>query len=571
MSASGPVQARDDLVARFGRIVRDALAAGAGPTDLDPVMAAVADGLGCSGVAVLRRLDPHLVVHAAHGYDAADLPSGDGIALDDGIAGEVARSGEPVYAPDAQVHPAWAGVSGGRFRSCAVVPMRLADRLWGVLVAESEELDDFPQDVRDAMVPLADLLAWSLETLRLRHEAEARAEQEATLRAGLEASAAVITAGLQAAGTTDALDVMVRQMQTRLGWDSIAVLLLDDEGALRTAAAIGAPATATRMVFAPHKGVVGHVAVTGESHLVNDVDDDPYYLQVMAETRSELAVPLKVAGVVRGVVNVESPELAAFDATDLAVLERLAGQMSLVLHNVELLRSEKDTVARLHELDRLKSRLLTIASHELRTPLTVVLGFSEVLTENAQVLDSDQTRSYADAIARQARSLSKLVDHMLIAAEIEQGTLNVALSRVELGEVVREVASRFADADIQLGNGLDTDPVMADPFRLRQVFENLLSNAVKYASHGVIQVDAKTTGPTVTVLLRDEGPGIPGSEHEKVFELFHQHGEHGVAGRRGIGLGLAVARDLVRLMGGDLRLASAEGYGVTFLMGLPRG
>lgn len=385
---------------------------------------------------------------------------------------------------------------------------------------------------------------------------------------GLEANAAIITAGLEGSGRSDAIHRMVGAVRERLGWEALAVLLVED-GELRVSAQYGFPADVADRSYALDAGILGRVAVTGEPYLAADTDHDPWYVDAVPGTRSELCVPLLHDGQVRGVINAESSVPGAFDVHDLALLGRLADQMSLVLHHTELLAGEREAAVRASELERLRTRLLTLTSHELRTPLTVVIGFAEVLAEHAEQLPPDRVAEYAGSIIRHASALARLVDHMLVAAQAEAGRLTVDVRPVDLEHLVGEAVQGHG-RDIDVLPGVSGRRVLADPFRLRQVLQALFDNAVAYAGdRGRIQIDARTVGGEVQVLLRDEGPGIPPEEQRLVFEPFHQVGEdRGVAGRRGMGLGLAVARDLVELMDGRLELASAEGYGATFLLSL---
>ncbi|MBW3662838.1 MAG: GAF domain-containing protein [Actinobacteria bacterium] len=559
----------DDTAAsalRLAEVVRDHLDPDAGLDALSGLLARIAGVLGYPA-ASLYRLEGRALVNVASSGFPDDVPQR--LPRDAGIMGAAVTADEAVVCRDSQADERWVDGSGGAHRSGVAVPMRLGGRTWGVLVIEALEVDAFDPATVVQLTPVADELAWALEAIRLHELALEQAHHEERLRRGLEAAAAVISAGLQDPDLDIAIDRMVREVREQLGWESLAVLLRRDE-TLEVAAAYGYADHVAGMRFSMARGILGHVAMTGRPYLARDTRDDPFYDAVVHETRSEICAPLRVAGQVRGVINAESPIPNRFTLAELELMERIAEQMSLVIHNLELLGAEKETVARLHELDRFKSRLLTLASHELRTPLTVVLGFAEVLAEHGETLAPESARDYAVSILRHATGLGRLVDHMLIASEIEQGSLDVVPTRVELLPLVAELISEI-DAQIEVRPGLDEVAVRADPFRLRQVLSALIDNAAKYAGDGVIQLDARVDGATTTLLLRDEGPGIPGPERERVFELFHQIGEHGIAGRRGVGLGLTIARDLVKLMDGDLRLASAEGYGVTFLIDLPTG
>lgn len=550
----------------FADILRNSLAVGSDREVLDPMVGRLAAELGLEAVAVAKHDgEVTLDLIAAHGWPEGG-PTGNRLGIEDGLTGEAFRTGRPVRSDDTRRDPRFVDASDGVHRSALAVPMRLATRVWGVLVVESAEPAAYSDRDVELLQPIADMMGWAFESFRLRRETDERAAREARLSRGLEASAVVITAGLEATDTDVALDRMTREVRDGLSWDAVAVVMRRD-GALECVSEYGCEGVRGQRV-PEDRGILGHVALTGRAYLAANVFDDPHYIPLVPGTISEMCAPLTISGRVVGLLNVES-RTSRFDEVDLEVLSRLADQLSLVLHNTELLSSEKDTVARLHELDRLKSRLLTIASHELRTPLTVVMGFAEVLAEHVDQLEPQKAKDYAVAIARQAGSLSRLVDQMLVAAQIEQGLLSVTPTPVELLPVVAK-ALKGREQHIEVLPGTGDVTVLADPFRLAQVLENLFDNAIKYASEaGRIQIDARPVGDEVVILVRDEGPGIPADEQENVFQAFHQVGEHGVAGRRGVGLGLAVARDLVRLMSGDLALVSAEGYGATFTLRLP--
>lgn len=511
--------------------------------------------------------DGSLAVVASVGISLPDLAPDGRVDPVRGFLGQAFRTGRPIVVDEALDEPNWFDVSDGRSRSGMFVPLRLDQKAWGILAVESPDPSAFSVSDAEAIMEVGGPIAWGLETLRLRDEATERAEREARLRQGLEATAQVITVGLEAKDEQSAIDRMVREIRERFGWESLGVVLRRDDD-LEVVSYYGWEDQLAGTRLPTSTGIIGHVLMTGRTYLAPDVHKDPFYNEVVSETRSEMCAPLVIAGQVRGLLNAEAATLGAFDELDLDLLRRIADQMALVMHNLELLGTEKDTVARLHELDRLKSRILSIASHELRTPLTVVMGFSEVLAEHADQLPREQLTDYAAMINKQASSLTRLVDQMLLAAQMEQGALNVVAGPVALEEVVSEARQKTSER-IEVLPGVVGVRVVADPFRLRQVFENLFDNALKYATEGRIQVDARVAGKVATVLVRDEGPGIPGSEHARVLEAFEQVGEHGVAGRRGVGLGLAVARDLLALMGGELMLASASGYGVTVTLRLP--
>lgn len=227
-----------------------------------------------------------------------------------------------------------------------------------MLTVESPVVAAFDHGDELLLGSLADQMGWAFESVRLRRIADERALHEERLRQGLEASAAVITAGLTATTPAGAMERMVAETGTRFPWDQV-MIILRDHGTLRVLAEHGA-AWARGCQIAEGRGVVGHVARTGQPYLAADTATDPLYRDFSGGTTSEMCAPLVLAGRVVGVLNVESV-VRHLDGSDLTILTQLAEQMGLVLQNTQLLSAEKETVARLHELDQLKSRLLTIA------------------------------------------------------------------------------------------------------------------------------------------------------------------------------------------------------------------
>lgn len=391
---------------------------------------------------------------------------------------------------------------------------------------------------------------------------------EEALRRQLETIYAVVTAGLQDHRFQPVLRRMVREVRERLGWDSLAVLLRQDDGSLHVAAHYGYDERIVHHRFDPGRGIVGVVARTGLPYLAPDTRVDPYYEPVAGRTRSEMCAPLGIGGAMRGVVNAESPVPRRFTPRDLDALVRLCDQVGLVLHNVELLEAERETVARLEELDRLKADFMAVTGHELRTPLTAVLGFAEMLQSFYDRLTEDQRRSALDALVRQARLLARLVEDVLVATRIERRQLAVELEPVALDDVLARVLTT-ASATIEVGSGVEDAVVLADPHRLTRALRSLTDNAVTYGGGAPAQVDAEEDEEGwVHLHVHDRGPGIPQDEQPHVFDRFHHVGQHGVTGRRGLGLGLSIARDLVRLMDGDVTLESEPGSGSTFTLTL---
>jgi signal transduction histidine kinase len=229
-------------------------------------------------------------------------------------------------------------------------------------------------------------------------------------------------------------------------------------------------------------------------------------------------------------------------------------------------------LSRLREFDRLKDEFIAIVSHELRTPLTSVYGAAVTLEQHR--LDEKRQQALLDIIATEAARLSRLLDDILWVSRLDSGRARPTIMRVDPLRLVAEIVDATRT---HLPNGLSLellhDPaspdVAADPDKLRQVLVNLIENAVKYSDEGRIEVRLERRDGKVRFSVRDEGPGIPASQHERVFEKFYRLDPNMTQGVGGTGLGLYICRELIESMSGDIWVESAPGHGSTFAFELP--
>lgn len=198
-----------------------------------------------------------------------------------------------------------------------------------------------------------------------------------------------------------------------------------------------------------------------------------------------------------------------------------------------------------------KTELLATVSHELRTPLASVMGFAQLLRDDtAQLTEEDRTEAIR-SIAEQSFDLAALIDDLLIAARHQIGELSVSAVRTNLRAQVAQVLENWdhrVAANIQLVG--EAPPVSADPTRVRQIVRNLLSNAVRYGGPD-IRVQLTSNGARSSIEVRDNGAGIPSESGERIFDPFVRVPSD-QPNPASVGLGLAVSRDLARLMDGDL-------------------
>lgn len=252
------------------------------------------------------------------------------------------------------------------------------------------------------------------------------------------------------------------------------------------------------------------------------------------------------------------------DVLGTASLARLTAQIGLVLQAAIALDAKVQVAARYRELDRLKTDFVAITSHELRTPITAIRGATETLRTHGPVLSAHQRSELLDAVGRQTERLVRLVDDLVTISHADAGTLDVRPVPLPLRTVVDDaVRATGRETDVRL---LATPRlhVHADPVRLQQVLSNVLENAFEHGAPPV-HVSWRQVGDQAQIRVRDHGDGVPPEARERIFLRFSQ----GVDPRhhsRGSGLGLAVARDLARAMGGDLVVDPSTDDGTAFLV-----
>jgi signal transduction histidine kinase len=229
------------------------------------------------------------------------------------------------------------------------------------------------------------------------------------------------------------------------------------------------------------------------------------------------------------------------------------------------------------QLDRLKDEFVLTASHELRSPLTSVQGFAELLMLERASLSPKQVET-VEIILDNCRHLARLLNDLLDLARSDAGRLAIKPRPTAVEPLVEDAvrtmrAQTEASAQSltqQVEPGLPV--VDVEPDRIRQILINLLTNAHEYSPEGAsIQVTARLAGSEVEIAVTDDGPGIPESQLEHIFERFTR-GDAGLTQRvGGTGLGLAISKSLVELHGGTLAVDSTVGAGSSFRVRLPAG
>ena len=234
---------------------------------------------------------------------------------------------------------------------------------------------------------------------------------------------------------------------------------------------------------------------------------------------------------------------------------------------------------RMASAGKAKSEFMANMSHELRTPLNSIIGFSELLKQNTMGANKEKLEHYADNILFSSRHLLAIIEDILDLSNVEAGKMQLFFEKTSVPETVNNTISlvkdNAADRNVVMKTRLDENVefIFTDHNRFRQILFNLLSNAVKFSKEegGTVTVTSKTEGDTVKFSVSDTGIGIKEEEMGRLFQTFDQLDSGITKNYAGTGLGLAVSKKLVELMGGRITVESKYGEGSTFTFTLPVG
>lgn len=259
---------------------------------------------------------------------------------------------------------------------------------------------------------------------------------------------------------------------------------------------------------------------------------------------------------------------AGLSPGDIATVERLCDLLAVAIDADRMLRREQATVAGLRELDRLKTTFLGSVSHDLRTSVTIIEGFAMLLSRQWTDLTEEQRTEFVDRIWLSARSLGTLVEDLLDLARLDKTAAAPPLQAIDLAELAPKIVTHLSTMLASHLVSVSVAPqvvVWGDPGSVERILVNLISNAAKYTPPGTrIEVDVSVEGSDVLVRVADHGPGIPPSEHDRIFDRFYRGPQTANSAARGLGIGLALVQELVEQMQGRITLSETRGGGATF-------
>ncbi len=532
-------------------------------TVLDQVMDAIIQITEAErGFLMLLDDDGKLEVRVARNLDRETIESGE-FAVSRTITREVVNSGEPVVTTNAQTDPRFANqasVVAHALRSIMASPLRARGQVIGVVYVDnrirSGMFSDQDLDILDTFAAQA---AVAIENARLygeKDQALANRLEELTMLQWIDRQ------------LNETLD-MTHAMHITLEWSS---RLCDAHSA--SLGLYDAEAKVIRLVA--HWGEADEFSNTAELPLNHPLiaqvlETEEAALQMSppgAKTpRTILAVPIRRENNAIGVVALIANRADAFNEDAQALVSRLADRAAIAIENGRLY----DAV---QAANRAKSEFVSLVAHELKVPMTSISGYADLLPIVGEVNEKQQ--SFIQTIKNNVHRMTVLVSDLNDISRIESGQLHVEREPVDLLPVIAEAKDGVMQQITGRGHtwveqvGDDLPAVRGDRSRVIQVLVNLLSNAYKYTPDGgTITLRAERKNGFVLLHVVDTGVGMTAAQIARLGTKFWRAESEYVINQPGTGLGLAITQNLLKLMGGELRVTSEPGKGSTFTMALP--
>jgi PAS domain S-box-containing protein len=474
--------------------------------------------------------------------------------------------------------------------SLLVIPLHARQRIIGALMLVSSTPGRYSQDDLPLVEDLARRVAIAVDNARLYEEARAAEARQRRLAARADALAEASRAFAAAQPSlADVLTTLTGVATALLGDVCILRLLADDGQWLRPVATDHRDAVRRlylRAVLAETPTRVGHgltgqAAATGEPVFLPDAPATelrpnirPHFLPYLDRfgISSLLIVPLKARGRVIGTIYCSrDAEGQPYSDEDRDFLYALADRAAIAVDNARLYQEARDALAA-------RDQFLSVASHELRTPVTSIKAYVQLLRRQLDRAAPDpvRLRRALVTIDEGTDRLARLIGDLLDLSRLRLGQFALRHQPLDLAALIDTIAARVRDqlADChQLHVGPLPRPclITGDADRLDQVLTNLLDNAAKYSpAGGAITITMASEDNGVCVRVRDDGIGLPASALETIFEPFNRAPNALDSQLPGLGLGLAICRDILTRHGGRLWAESpGEGQGATFLLWLP--
>ena len=559
------------------------------PTDVQPVLDAVAENaarLCATDDAAIHQIVGDRLVNVAH-YGPLAGVGAEGIPMTrESVAGRAIVDRRAVWVDD------WDAAAEREFpeavavaRRVGVDPLLLAapllreDSSIGAIVIRRLERKPFTEKQVRLLQAFADQAVIAIENARLFQAVQDRVRE-------LQALGEVGQAVSSSLELQQVLATIVSRAVELSGGDGGTVYELDDDtqefvlqAAFRMPDDLVGAIQRTRP-WLHDESALSRAARTRAAIQVPDLAAEAVSPVIMALReagfRALLAVPLMREERIVGALVIRRRVVGAFPQAVVDLVQTFANQSVLAIENARLFQRVEEQSRELEVASQHKSSFLANMSHELRTPLNAVIGYSEMLQEEAEDLGETAFLPDLRRINAAGKHLLGLINDILDLSKIEAGRMDLYVEPFAVGQMVRDVEAIVQPLVEKNGNTLvvscpgDFGSMHADQAKVRQALFNLLSNAAKFTDHGNISLTVeRESDDWLTFSVADTGIGMTEEQLERLFEAFSQAEASTQSKYGGTGLGLAISRHFCRLMGGDLTVESVYGEGSTFTVRLP--
>ncbi len=383
---------------------------------------------------------------------------------------------------------------------------------------------------------------------------------------------------------SEVLSVLVEEVEKLFPDTHVAVLILDARGRkLLRGAAPSLPEVLSKALdgleVAPGFACCGTAAATGSRVVVQNIGSDPHWIPLrqvahQAGVRSSWSEPIYSSnGALLGTLSLFCRRTSCFNSSSRQCVATAAHLAGIAIERDRFSRELVWAKEQAEASNRAKARFLANMSHEIRTPMTAILGFAELLREQAA---GSPCQELADIIYRNASYLLKIINDVLDLSKIEAGKIELDWQRISPFQLLSDVHQMMRRPAEEKGLKLTLEyrsplprSIRTDPYRLRQILINLVGNAIKFTSQGSVRIVAQlippsSSKPALAVDVIDTGVGISPEKLEMIFQPFVQADSSTTRRFGGTGLGLAISRHLAQLLGGTITVTSTPGRGSCF-------
>jgi PAS domain S-box-containing protein len=320
---------------------------------------------------------------------------------------------------------------------------------------------------------------------------------------------------------------------------------------------------------------IGQLITTGT---INNPENKQKVIGYGKTPSSWLGVPLKSSSEseVIGVIAIQDyKNLNAYTKLEQHTLEVIAKDICVFIERIKNLEDLTKAKERAEESDRLKTAFLANMSHEIRTPLNSIVGFADLMQDPD--FDREQYADFAKIINNSGNSLLAIISDIMDISKIEAGQIKVVKTSFQVVQLIRQIHKQYSfvatekglNLKINVDNELETLVIESDENRIRQILVNFVGNAIKFTTKGSVEIGAKVQDHVIRFHVKDTGIGIPKEYHTEIFDRFRQVEDSNTRKYGGNGLGLAISKSLVELLGGQIGIESEQGKGSTFYFTVP--